>query len=358
MAQDATRIVTAAVLGLMAACFADPPDVGTTTAGSTGPEVPVPDCGFRWCGVADGAHGIDDQMAWAPIFIEGTSNPVEGCVCMTEDAHDALTTGLAFDCDTFTTDTTCNSQANCTWHTNALGSGVDLCVPTTSGWFGAWETVVTATKEACEDEATQQGFVELYPDCASIQGGGACNGTTGCTWGGGAGCLVDGLTCPTAAISTPIFDDETTCPLMSDECPESDTSGGFSGPWGVDPREEIFCHTSTQCEVTPALLNAVANDPYPMLDDDVRATLDEVGGFTGFVITGINVQQPTGELAFLLQLEDDDLVFEVNGMPLSSELDLLSAVDQVLADSFAIVKLRRDGATVTITYTHPLTFDE
>jgi hypothetical protein len=353
MAHDATRIVATAVLGLMAACFADPPDVGTTSAGSTGPEVPVPDCGFRWCGIADGAHGIDQFDNWEPILVSGT-DPVEECVCMTEDAHDALTAGLAFDCDTFTTDTTCNAQANCTWHTNALGSGVDLCVPTTSGWFGAWETVVTATKEACEDEATQQGFVELYPDCASIQGGGACGNATGCEWGGGAGCLVDGLTCETAAISTTIFDDETTCALMSDECPEADASG----PWGLDPRQEIFCHTSTQCEVTHDLLNAVASDPYPMLDDDVRATLDEVGGFTGFVITGINMQQPTGELAFFLQLQNDDLVFEVNGMPLSSELELLAAVDQVLEDSFAVVKLRRNSATVTITYTHPITFDE
>jgi hypothetical protein len=83
-----------------------------------------------------------------------------------------------------------------------------------------------------------------------------------------------------------------------------------------------------------------------------------VGGFTGFVLSGINVQQPTGEVAFLLQIQNDDLVFEVNGIPLASKVELLAAVDQVMADNFAVVKLRRSSNTVTITYSFPITFDE
>lgn len=309
-----------------------------------------PNCGFKWCGRADDAKGVNLGGNWA-LILDDDSNPVKGCLCMTSAEDQTLTTGLAQDCDTATTEMACDNLGfTCKWIEDVEGFGVDICLPSSIAFQGLWLNLVNETITECEDTATGQGFTELNPNCAAQVSQSACVAVTGCAWTGSI-CVVDGLTCTMAAASTTLVDTGDKC--TGDFCEVGNTGGG-SAPLGGDPwgdlSQEISCSSGTSCTVTQDLVNAVITDPSPMLDDDTRLEFATVGSFSGMKITGIDRGQSTGDLAARLKLQSNDLIFEVGGLPITNEQDLLAVVEYLLQVSAVDVKLRRGTNTVTITY--------
>lgn len=52
-------------------------------------------------------------------------------------------------------------------------------------------------------------------------------------------------------------------------------------------------------------------------------------------ITGIDEQQATGALAAALLLEEDDLIYDIDGLPLTNERQLLDVVDHLMGSKGA-----------------------
>lgn len=351
MAHEITKLLATACLGVVG--------LGAVAASCIIPDKGIvvidPDCGFKWCGRATDAFGVLDN-AWAEI-LDDDENPVKGCLCMTESEDTTLTTGLAQDCDTATTEMACDNLGfTCEWIENVEGFGVDICLPSSIAFQGLWLDLVTETINECEDEATSQGFTELNPNCAAQSIQSTCQSVTGCAWTGSA-CVVDGLTCTMAAASATLLDTEDKC--TADFCESGNTGGSApllgGDPWG-DLSQEIFCASSTSCVVTQNLVEAVVTNPDPMLDDDTRLEFATVGNFSGMKITGIDRGQSTGDLAWRLKLQNNDLIFEVGGLPITNEQDLLAVVEYLMTVSAADVKLRRSSNTVTISYAVAVSF--
>jgi len=319
------------------------------------------DCGFRWCGKASGAKGFNAFDDWTHILLGG--DPVEGCVCFSAGSHDILTSGIEQDCHTHTDETSCE-LGSCEWKEDVESSGVDLCLPSSICFQSRWLEIVRATEQACEDEAANQVMDPEPADCASESGQTECNAVDGCQWSGGL-CIVEGKTCTTAAFSNAVFDKEESCPRLWDEC-NGATGGGADdgacygadetgapsyggGGWG-ELSELISCSSRTKCTIDQELIDDIAADPSQMLYDDTRLAFESIGGFDGMQITGIDEEQLTGELAMELKLEEDDLIFDIDGLPLTNEQELYAVVEHLTSVSTTIVRLRRDGSTVAITY--------
>jgi hypothetical protein len=314
-------------------------------------------CGTRWYGIADGAKGVNQNGNLVDILKD--SDWVRGNYCMWPDEHTALLDLVQQDCLQHDNENDCEQATGCEWKEHVQQTGADVCLYIDIPAQAAWWTVVEAGIGACEEEAADQN-IDPYPVCSVYENQMECEQHSDfCDWDSGCW-LKDFPNCKTATALTQVETEDEECTQLGlDECAVAGTgSGGGSGgdeehgddgsPWG-DLSSQISCSGST-CEVDGDLIDAIFANSAPLIDDyDALLSFDDNGGsppIYGMKITRIQ----SGDLPDHLGFQNNDLIYEVNGLPLTDETDLLIAADALLDAVSATVKIWRGSTTVTRWY--------
>jgi hypothetical protein len=289
-------------------------------------------------------------------------------VCITEWESNGLTLGFAKECDAHTTQMPCDADPDCNWEPDFVGSGIAKCVPGGLAWAGAMDELVSKAVTHCQNVANDND-IDPTPACNQMTQG-ACE-AAGCAWNAGtSSCFFDGITCVEAVVEDMPLNDGT-CEMPSADCfgigsggeeddgeddeeeggpdDDADESAGVEEPWG-DLDALIYC-TVSACTLDQALIEAVVNDPYPMLDDSARLAAYRISmSLAGHKLTGIDTSEPTGALLDALGLQNDDVFLLVDDLPLETFEDVLIAVDHLNSVSQTEIRIRRGGSTITRTY--------
>jgi hypothetical protein len=321
----------------------------------------VKHCGTRWYGIADGAKGVNQSDSLIDILVD--SDWVRGRDCLWQQEDQKLAELVQQNCLQHDNEQDCTAATWCDWKEHVQQTGADVCLYDDIPAQAAWWKVVEAGITACEAAADDQN-IDPYPVCSNYETQMECEQHSDfCDWNPGCQ-LKEFLNCKTATVLThPETEDEDCTQLGLDECAVAGTGGGTGAgdsggpgggddhgddgsPWG-DLSTQISCMWST-CEVDGGLIEAIWANSMPLIDDyDARLSFDDNGGsIHGMRITRI----VSGDLPDHLGFQNSDLIYEVNGLPLTDEIDLLIAADALREAVSATVKIWRGSTTVTHWY--------
>ena len=121
-------------------------------------------------------------------------------------------------------------------------------------------------------------------------------------------------------------------------------AGGDTDGYDTDATAHITCVRNT-CEVDESFVDEMWADLTVLIADDTRAEEEPTGA--GIKIKSVS----SGDIADLLGLQTDDVVFEIGGYSVSSIDDAAQAMIDLQGTSSFTIKLTRSGRTLTMSYT-------